>query len=268
MCIIYKMIRKNKKPKKTKKRINRKLKALNNEVKRLELLMKQRQLMTLGNYGGGGAPSLPTSSVATSLATNDLKNALADQKDKHNYEIVQYTRRLADMEHKNADNVVELADIEKKHAEDNALIDSTLEDHSRALQNGLLFVAHLGTRIDTVAPRISTRSQTPQQTRTRIDQSSIASSASLQTPTQASSTLQIPLFQTPNPSSSTLHIPNVPLRQDKTTIDRTIEAIVAPTRQRLTDDERHAIRVETAKKTNSIIAQKKIDKIAARNAKP
>lgn len=167
--------RKNKKIKK--RRVNRKVKAINDEVKRLELLMQQRQLMTLGNYGGvGGAPSAPISAVSTNLATGDLKNALADQKDKLNTEIVQYNKRLADMEHKNADD---LADIEQKHDADNAYIkhkqeidneriDNTLADNRRALQSGLLFVAHLGSRIyNDEVPRISTRSQTPQPIRTR-----------------------------------------------------------------------------------------------------
>ena len=185
---------------KIKRRINRKVKALNNEVKRLELLMKQRQLMTLGNFGGGGGYSAPISTVSTNLAQNDLKNELANQKDKIQTEIVQYRMKLADIEQKNADN---LADIEQKHNLDNAYIDNTLADHRSALQNGLLYVAHLGSRIDNVeVPRISTRSQTPQPTRTRDN---------------------IFIDRTPHMASSASFM----VRQDPT-IDDTIESIIAP----------------------------------------
>ena len=190
---------------KIKRRINRKVKALNNEVKRLELLMKQRQLMSLGNLGGGGGYSMPLSNVSTNLAQNDLKNELANQKDKIQTDLVQYRIKLADIEQKNADN---LADIEQKHNVDNAYIDSTLADHRSALQNGLLHVAHLGTRIDNVeVPRISTRSQTPQPTRTRSD--------------------NIFIDRTPTASSASFNV-----RQDPTSIDNTIESIIAPIKQR------------------------------------
>ena len=242
------MIRKNKK---TKKRINRKLKSLNNEMKLLELLMnkrqqpkqiKQHQQMPLVNYGsngygGNGAHSLPTNSVSSSLVHNDLKNEVVVLKDKLLSEIQQ------NEQHK--------ANIENKRLEDNEANENRFDENNQILYNGLLYVAHLKSRINEPMARISTRSKTPETTRSRtehliIDHTPIMASTS-------ATSLQTPL--------QPIHLHTIP-----STVDIAIEKIVNIKRPKLSPDEMKAVRVENANKANATIARRKAEKLASQNA--
>lgn len=168
-----KKILKRKTKKINKRRINRKVKAINQEVRRLELMMKQRQPMTIGSAGFQGNTA-PISAVSSNVAINDLRNELANQKDKIHDEI-----------HKNEKNML---DIENKRDEDNENIKNNFDEHQRVLQNGLMFAAHVGTRLlNNEAARVSTRAEISTPIRTRFEPINIDYTSPLIFPVSSSS---------------------------------------------------------------------------------